>query len=70
MLMIVLLVSFFGVIAAMVVRRRNIGRLSSFATLLAAIMAMLWMQDRGLLPDVGRPIGPGSPAATAPVPAH
>lgn len=62
MLMFVLLVMFFGVLALIVVRRRAIGRLSSLATLLAALIAMIWMQNQGLLPG-GQP--PAAPDAAA-----
>lgn len=64
MVMIVLALLFFGTLVAIVLRRRNIGRLSSFATLLAAIMLMIWMQDHGFLPDLARP----APTRPAPAP--
>ncbi len=64
MLMIVLLVLFFGVLALIVVRRRAIGRLSSLATLLAALIALIWMQNQGFLPGGQVSAPPG--AATVP----
>ena len=58
MLMAVLLVLLFGVSVLIVVRRRAIGRLSSLATLLAALIAMIWMQNHGLLPGSQPPAAP------------
>ncbi|MGU3361783.1 hypothetical protein ACLBWX_15735 [Methylobacterium sp. M6A4_1b] len=50
MLLLVLFLLLFATLVLMVVRRRHIGRLTSFATLLAVAMLMIWMQDNGLLP--------------------
>jgi hypothetical protein len=57
-LSLVLLVTF-GLI---VVRPQYTGRLTSFATLVAAILLMLWMQDQGLLPGTTGPMSGSRPA--------
>jgi preprotein translocase subunit SecD len=46
----VLLVALLVVLVLMVVRRRHLGRLASLATLLAAMLGLIVMQDSGLLP--------------------
>jgi hypothetical protein len=50
MLLLVLSLLLLATFVLMIVRRRDIGRLTSFATLLAAVMLMIWMQNNGLLP--------------------
>ncbi|KQP75204.1 hypothetical protein ASG51_10525 [Methylobacterium sp. Leaf465] len=50
MLLLLLSLLLLATVVLMVVRRRHIGRLTSFATLLAAVMLMIWMQNTGLLP--------------------
>lgn len=63
MLMAVLVFLLLGVSVLIVVRRRAIGRLSSLATLLAALIAMIWMQNHGLLPGSQPPAAPDAPVA-------
>lgn len=60
MLMTFLVLLFLGTLVLIVVRRRQVGRLTSFATLIAAIIVMIWMQDTGLLPGSPRPVDPVS----------
>ena len=57
MLLVLLSLVLLATLALIVVRRRYIGRLTSFATLIAAIMLMIWMQDAGLLPGTKGPLG-------------
>ena len=57
MLNFVLLLALLVVFVVMMVWRRHLGRLASLATLLAAMLGLIVMQDSGLLP------GP-QPAAT------
>jgi len=54
MLTLVLLVALLIVFVVMVVTRRHLGRLASLATLLAAMLGLIVMQDSGLLPT--RPV--------------
>jgi preprotein translocase subunit SecD len=54
MLTLVLLVALLLVLVVMVVTRRHLGRLASLATLLAAMLGLIVMQDSGLLPS--RPV--------------
>lgn len=61
MLFLVLLFVLLGTFVVMVVRRRHLGRLGSFATLIATIMLMLWMQDSGLLPGTSGPLSDTRP---------
>jgi hypothetical protein len=82
MLLLVLFLLFLATLVLMVVQRRHIGRLTSFATLLATVMLMIWMQDNGLLPGTrGRysddrphtsldPPRPAAPVPAAPIPAQ
>lgn len=50
MLTLVLLVALLIVLVVMMVTRRHLGRLASLATLLAAMLGLIVMQDSGLLP--------------------
>jgi hypothetical protein len=61
MLLVLLSLVLLATLALIVVRRRYIGRLTSFATLIAAIMLMIWMQDAGLLPGTKGPLGDSRP---------
>lgn len=44
------------VIVLMVVRRRHLTILMSLGSLIAALLAMLWLQDLGLLPGTQGPL--------------
>ncbi|MCJ2047974.1 hypothetical protein MKK58_26040 [Methylobacterium sp. J-078] len=61
MLFLVLLLVLLATFVLMLVRRRHLGRLASFATLVATIMLMLWMQDSGLLPGTSGPLSDARP---------
>ena len=56
MLMLALLLALLIVIIVMVVTRRNIGRLGSLATLIAAAMLAHWLIDSGLVPGSKGPL--------------
>lgn len=63
----VLVIAFLGVLLLIVVRRRNLGLLLQIASLIGAVLVLIWLQDRGLLNDRGggRTIE-GKPGAEAP----
>ncbi|WP_264048179.1 hypothetical protein [Methylobacterium flocculans] len=56
MLLFALAVTLLATLGLIAVRRRHVGRLTSFATLVAAIMLMIWLQDSGLLPGMQGPL--------------
>lgn len=55
MLLFALSATLLATLGLIAVRRRHIGRLTSFATLVAAIILMIWLQDAGLLPGTRGP---------------
>ena len=56
MLIITLLLTLLAVLVVMFVTRRNIGRLGSLATLIAAAILALWLIDSGLVPGSKGPL--------------
>ncbi|MCJ2033358.1 hypothetical protein [Methylobacterium sp. J-068] len=56
MLLLALALVLLVTLGLIVVRRRHVGRLTSFATLVATIMLMIWLQDAGLLPGTKGPL--------------
>lgn len=56
MLTLALSVALLAVIVLIVVRRRQLTLLMSLASLIAALLAMLWLQDLGLLPGTQGPL--------------
>ncbi|KQP80683.1 hypothetical protein [Methylobacterium sp. Leaf117] len=69
MLILVLSLVLLATLVLMVVRRRYIGRLTSFATLLASIILMIWLQDSGLLPGTRGPLSDRRPQTSLDRPA-
>ncbi|KQP51691.1 hypothetical protein ASG40_06235 [Methylobacterium sp. Leaf399] len=61
MLTVLLGLALLAVLVLMLVRRRDIGRLTSLATLIAGVMALLWLIDSGLLPGSQGPLTPARP---------
>jgi len=47
-----------GVLVVLLLTRRNLGRLTSVATLIATAMLLLWLIDSGLLPGTEGPLTP------------
>lgn len=56
MLKLALLLALLTVIILIVVRRRHLTLLMSLGSLIAALLAMLWLQDLGLLPGTQGPL--------------
>lgn len=56
MLTLALSLALLAVIVLMVVRRRHLTFLMSVGSLIAALLAMLWLQDLGLLPGTQGPL--------------
>ncbi|MBX9934778.1 MAG: hypothetical protein K2Y56_25245 [Methylobacterium sp.] len=51
-----------GILIVLLVSRRNFGRLTSFATLVATAMLLLWLIDGGLLPGTEGPFSSKRPS--------
>lgn len=56
MLTLTLSLALLAVIVLIVVRRRHLTLLMSLGSLIAALLAMLWLQDLGLLPGTQGPL--------------
>lgn len=56
MLTLTLSLTLLAVIVLIVVRRRHLTLLMSLGSLIAALLAMLWLQDLGLLPGTQGPL--------------
>ena len=56
MLTLALSLALLAVIVLIVVRRRHLTLLMSLGSLIAALLAMLWLQDLGLLPGTQGPL--------------
>lgn len=61
MLTVLLSLALFVVLVVMAVRRRGLGWLGSLASLLAAALMLIWLQDMGLLPGTTGPLTPANP---------
>ncbi|MBD8907692.1 hypothetical protein [Methylorubrum zatmanii] len=56
MLKLVLSLALLGVLVLMVVRRRHLTILMGVASLIGSVLALIWLQDLGLLPGTQGPL--------------